>query len=120
MSEEPRFPSEPQALDLSAKKLDTEESDDAKIEHISHEVVPSKGPRKVSQVLMMIWSGVALASDGYNSQSMGSANNMLELLYPESKSYTGYENDMEDRVSSAYYVGPVSYTHLTLPTKRIV
>ena len=105
MSEEPRFPSEPQALDLSAKKLDTEESDDAKIEHISHEVVPSKGPRKVSQVLMMIWSGVALASDGYNSQSMGSANNMLELLYPESKSYTGYENDMEDRVSSAYYVG---------------
>ena len=31
MSEEPRFPPEPQALDLSAKKLDTEESDDAKI-----------------------------------------------------------------------------------------
>lgn len=66
---------------------------------------PEKPPSRVSQVLMMVWSGVALAADGYNSQAMGSANNMLELLYPRTPSYSGYKRDMEGRVSTSYYVG---------------
>lgn len=28
----------------------------------------------VSSVLMVVWSGIALASDGYNSQALGSVN----------------------------------------------
>lgn len=66
-----------------ASQDDTElESDLKQIEDVSHQVVPAGSPRKLSQVLMMVWSGVALASDGYNSQAMGSANDMLELIYP--------------------------------------
>lgn len=89
-----------------ASQDDTElESDLKQIEDVSHQVVPAGSPRKLSQVLMMVWSGVALASDGYNSQAMGSANDMLELIYPRTDSYVGYKKDMEGRVSTAYYVG---------------
>lgn len=54
----------------------------------------------ISSILMVVWSGIALASDGYNSQALGSANAMFETLYHEQ-----YTNEMEGRVSSSYYVG---------------
>lgn len=57
-------------------------------------------PSKLSAVLMMVWSAIALASDGYNSQALGSANVMLEKIYGDE-----YAASMEKRVSTAYYVG---------------
>lgn len=54
----------------------------------------------VSSVLMVVWSGIALASDGYNSQALGSVNAMFKKLYGDE-----YSGEMKGRVSSAYYVG---------------
>lgn len=54
----------------------------------------------VSSVLMVVWSGIALASDGYNSQALGSVNAIFKKLYGDE-----YSGEMQGRVSSAYYVG---------------
>ena len=62
--------------------------------------VPQKAKLDSGSVLMVIWSGIALASDGYNSQALGSANAMFKKLY--GREYTA---EMQGRVSSAYYVG---------------
>ena len=59
-----------------------------------------KSKLDVSSVLMVVWSGIALASDGYNSQALGSASAMFEKLYGDE-----YTDEMQGRVSSAYYVG---------------
>ncbi|WFD18161.1 hypothetical protein MCAP1_000369 [Malassezia caprae] len=95
--------------DLQGTESPTSEGQNAELVHVDEcrhgEDVVTRGPRKVSQILMMLWSGLALASDGYNSQSMGSANSMLALLYPKTATYEGYEKDMKGRVSSSYYVG---------------
>ncbi|PWN49948.1 putative metabolite transport protein [Violaceomyces palustris] len=48
----------------------------------------------------VIWSGVALASDGYNAQALGSVLPILKKLYPEAWSTT-----VKSRISTAYYVG---------------
>lgn len=85
----------------------------AQPEHWQEEVPESKEPQpldqpvragvdklNVSSVLMVVWSGIALASDGYNSQALGSVNAMFKKLYGDE-----YSGEMKGRVSSAYYVG---------------
>lgn len=59
----------------------------------------------LSSVLNVLWSSIALASDGYNSQSISSAGSMLKILYPSELGRNSYKGEMSSRVSSAYYVG---------------
>ena len=64
---------------------------------------PRREKLAASQVLMVVWSGIALASDGYNSQALGSARAMFAVMYGDGPSspYTA----MKGRFSTAYYVG---------------
>lgn len=51
-------------------------------------------------IISVIWSGIALASDGYNSQVLSAVNAILKKLYPDD-----YTSMVRSRVSTAYYVG---------------
>lgn len=55
---------------------------------------------KPGTAITVIWSGVALASDGYNAQVLGNVLPMLKKLYPNE-----WNNTVSTRISTAYYVG---------------
>lgn len=52
--------------------------------------------------MTVIWAGVALISDGYNSQVLGTVLTILKTLYPDEWNHT-----VKSRISSAYYVGVI-------------
>jgi hypothetical protein len=57
---------------------------------------------KVSVYLMMLFSGLALGSDGYNAAVMSNLNLMLTVLYPDTLS-----SDMKARLSNAFLIGMI-------------
>lgn len=57
---------------------------------------------KVSVYLMMLFSGLALGSDGYNAAVMSNLNLMLTVIYPETLS-----TDLKARLSNAFLIGMV-------------
>lgn len=79
---------------MSARDLDSAERRGSDL------ATPPDDKLDSSSLAMVIWSGIALASDGYNSQALGSVNAMLKKLYGSQ-----YTSSMKGRVSSAYYVG---------------
>lgn len=52
--------------------------------------------------MSVIWAGIALMSDGYNAQVLGTVLTILKKLYPDEWSHT-----VKSRISTAYYVGIV-------------
>lgn len=57
---------------------------------------------KRGTTMSVIWAGIALMSDGYNAQVLGTVLTMLKKLYPDEWSHT-----VKSRISTAYYVGIV-------------
>jgi MFS family permease len=57
---------------------------------------------KVSVYLMMLFSGLALGSDGYNAAVMSNLNLMLTVVYPDTLSA-----DMKARLSNAFLIGMI-------------
>jgi MFS family permease len=57
---------------------------------------------KVSVYLMMLFSGLALGSDGYNAAVMSNLNLMLAVIYPDTLS-----SDMKARLSNAFLIGMI-------------
>jgi MFS family permease len=57
---------------------------------------------KVSVYLMMLFSGLALGSDGYNAAVMSNLNLMLTVIYPNTLS-----SDMKARLSNAFLIGMI-------------
>jgi MFS family permease len=57
---------------------------------------------KVSVYLMMLFSGLALGSDGYNAAVMSNLNLMLTVIYPDTLS-----TDMKARLSNAFLIGMI-------------
>jgi MFS family permease len=57
---------------------------------------------KVSVYLMMLFSGLALGSDGYNAAVMSNLNLMLTVIYPDTLS-----SDMKARLSNAFLIGMI-------------
>ncbi|KAK7755703.1 hypothetical protein SLS62_002314 [Diatrype stigma] len=64
---------------------------------------PEKGHfSKVSVWLMILFSGLAIGSDGYNAAVIGNVELLLAILYPEALTDTIYQ-----RLSSAFLVGMI-------------
>lgn len=57
---------------------------------------------KVSVYLMMLFSGLALGSDGYNAAVMSNLNLMLTVIYPDTLS-----SNMKSRLSNAFLIGMI-------------
>lgn len=57
---------------------------------------------KVSVYLMMLFSGLALGSDGYNAAVMSNLNLLLAVIYPDALS-----SDMKARLSNAFLIGMI-------------
>ncbi|TPX09137.1 uncharacterized protein E0L32_001600 [Thyridium curvatum] len=57
---------------------------------------------KMSTYLMMIFSGLALGSDGYNAAVIGSLTLLLKTLYPEALT-----TSMRSRLSNAFLIGMI-------------
>lgn len=57
---------------------------------------------KVSVYLMMLFSGLALGSDGYNAAIMSNLNLLLTVIYPDALS-----SDMKARLSNAFLIGMI-------------
>ena len=57
---------------------------------------------KVSVYLMMLFSGLALGSDGYNAAVMSNLNLLLTVIYPETLS-----SSMKARLSNAFLIGMI-------------
>jgi MFS family permease len=57
---------------------------------------------KVSVYLMMLFSGLALGSDGYNAAVMSNLNLMLTVIYPDTLS-----SEMKARLSNAFLIGMI-------------
>jgi MFS family permease len=57
---------------------------------------------KVSSILMVLVSGLALFSDGYNAQIIGYMNPLFEALYPK-----GFSPTIRTRISNAYLIGEI-------------
>ena len=57
---------------------------------------------KFSVVATVVFSGIALFSDGYNAQVIGYMNSFLSVLYP-----TAYTATLKGRVSNAYLIGEI-------------
>jgi MFS family permease len=57
---------------------------------------------KVSVYLMMLFSGLALGSDGYNAAVMSNLNLMLTVIYPDTLS-----SGMKARLSNAFLIGMI-------------
>ena len=73
----------------------------------SNEVVESqssvlKHVSKVSSILTVIVSGLALFSDGYNAQVIGYMNPIFEVLYPNT-----FTSGIKTRLSNAYLIGEI-------------
>jgi MFS family permease len=58
---------------------------------------------KISVYLMMLFSGLALGSDGYNAAVISNLNLMLTVIYPDTLS-----SDMKARLSNAFLVGMIA------------
>lgn len=57
---------------------------------------------KVSVYLMMLFSGLALGSDGYNAAVMSNLNLLLTVIYPDALS-----SSMKARLSNAFLIGMI-------------
>ncbi|KAK6001283.1 hypothetical protein QM012_002614 [Aureobasidium pullulans] len=57
---------------------------------------------KVSVVMMVIFSGLAIGSDGYNAAVIGNVELLLAILYPESLT-----NSIYTRLSNAFLIGMI-------------
>ncbi|KAJ4291687.1 hypothetical protein N0V90_009582 [Kalmusia sp. IMI 367209] len=57
---------------------------------------------KASVYLMMLFSGLALGSDGYNAAVMGNLNLLLTVIYPDTLS-----KSMKARLSNAFLIGMI-------------
>jgi MFS family permease len=57
---------------------------------------------RISSIFMVLVSGLALFSDGYNAQIIGYMNPLFKELYPESFSGT-----IKTRLSNAYLIGEI-------------
>ncbi|KAI0602683.1 metabolite transport protein [Biscogniauxia sp. FL1348] len=75
--------------------------DDASIEHVLEE--PQKGYySKVSVWLMILFSGLAIGSDGYNAAIIGNIELILAVLYPDALTTAIYT-----RLSNAFLIGMI-------------
>ncbi|KAG9745011.1 major facilitator superfamily transporter, partial [Aureobasidium melanogenum] len=57
---------------------------------------------KVSVIMMVIFSGLAIGSDGYNAAVIGNVELLLAILYPESLT-----NSIYTRLSNAFLIGMI-------------
>jgi MFS family permease len=57
---------------------------------------------KVSSILMVLISGLALFSDGYNAQIIGYMNPLFKQLYPDA-----FSPEIKTRLSNAYLIGEI-------------
>lgn len=99
---------------MSAPEINTIQevpSGDAKdAKHVQDTDVESVGEKglapalysKVSVYLMMLFSGLALGSDGYNAAVMSNLNLLLTVIYPDTLS-----SDLKARLSNAFLIGMI-------------
>ncbi|KAI1493373.1 metabolite transport protein [Biscogniauxia mediterranea] len=75
--------------------------DDASVEHVLEE--PQKSYySKVSVWLMILFSGLAIGSDGYNAAIIGNIELILAVLYPDALT-----NAIYTRLSNAFLIGMI-------------
>ncbi len=83
------------------KKVGFQRDDDASIENVLEE--PQKGYySKVSVWLMLLFSGLAIGSDGYNAAIIGNIELILAVLYPDALT-----NAIYSRLSNAFLIGMI-------------
>lgn len=59
-------------------------------------------PSKVSTILMIIFSALALGSDGFNASIIGNVELVMEVIYPESLT-----TSIASRLSNAFLIGMI-------------
>ena len=95
-------------------------SRDAQEETSEPEVEDQQEPSEYSTQI----DAISRAAEEYESQGQLSAETLAEFEQMSSKeliqAYFEYEQGLPAAESSGVELSPVSYTHLTLPTKRIV
>jgi MFS family permease len=57
---------------------------------------------KVSSIIMVLISGLALFSDGYNAQIIGYMNPLFKKLYPDA-----FTPEIKTRLSNSYLIGEI-------------
>lgn len=57
---------------------------------------------KTSSIIMVLVSGLALFSDGYNAQIIGYMNPLFVQLYPD-----GFSSTIKTRLSNSYLIGEI-------------
>lgn len=97
----------PSLTSMSDPQITTAEKDDVKNTQADVEDDVEKGTgqvfySKVSVYLMMVFSGLALGSDGYNAAVMSNLNLLLKVTYPDSLTA-----DMRARLSNAFLIGMI-------------
>ena len=86
--------------DRDAKQ--TQDVDVGGVESVTEKGTAPAFYSKVSVYLMMLFSGLALGSDGYNAAVMSNLNLLLTVIYPDTLS-----KDMKARLSNAFLIGMI-------------
>ncbi|KAH4216457.1 hypothetical protein HBI06_231180 [Parastagonospora nodorum] len=90
---------------ISGDNKDVKQSQDVDVGDVESVVEKGDAPAfysKVSVYLMMLFSGLALGSDGYNAAVMSNLNLLLTVIYPDTLS-----KDMKARLSNAFLIGMI-------------
>lgn len=85
--------------DKSSGKIDVEVNQ-VELQDKHPSSIPTR--TKVSVIATVVFSGIALFSDGYNAQVVGYMNPFLTKLYPEA-----YTDAVQTRMSNAYLIGEI-------------
>ncbi|QIW99403.1 hypothetical protein AMS68_004921 [Peltaster fructicola] len=90
-------------IELGTKDEALVRSDESGLDSdVSQSNVDIRKISKVSSILMVIVSGLALFSDGYNAQIIGYMNPLLADLYPQ-----GFSKTIKTRLSNSYLIGEI-------------
>ncbi|KAI5464812.1 inorganic phosphate transporter [Mariannaea sp. PMI_226] len=84
------------------KEIALEGKDAAQVETGSVEEGPKKAYSKLSVWLMILFSGLAIGSDGYNASVIGNLELLFAILYPDALTSSIYQ-----RLSNAFLIGMI-------------
>lgn len=80
-----------------SSKVSTHPNQDAELDN-----PPPRGYSRVSVVLMIVFSGLAIGSDGFNASIIGNIELIMGVIYPESLT-----TEVAARLSNAFMVGMI-------------
>ncbi|KAH8649822.1 major facilitator superfamily domain-containing protein [Xylariales sp. PMI_506] len=92
LEEQAQHDVEKNELGKELTRVETQQGDEAQVSYYS----------KTSVYLMMLFSGLALGSDGYNASVVGNLSLLMDVIYPNSLT-----DSMYTRLSNAFLIGMI-------------